>query len=162
MNLTLHDGAYLARPIDIYITQTKNGKPQVAVELDIQTTEGGVIKAWFGSLSTQAAKDWTIKSVMIMGLEEHLVCLSEGRPVPPVNGREVEVVIQTEEYEGKAYQKIKYVNQVTKAVSLQRMSAQDTVRVLTGMNLKDEIRFIKTADLDQFEGRNDFAADDIF
>lgn len=102
--MSIPDGVYAARAISAALGETKGGKPQIAVEFELTDVPDGTRphRTWYGNF-TDATQDRTIESLRVCGWT--------GDDLTDVQvSADVSLVIETEEYEGKARQKIQWVN----------------------------------------------------
>lgn len=102
--MEIQDGVHAAVPVTAALGYTKGGKESVGVEFAL--TESGKHLTWYGYF-TEATTERTIESLRICGWTgQDLSDLSEIGKDPV----EVNLVIGTEEYEGKSRQKVQWVN----------------------------------------------------
>jgi hypothetical protein len=101
MSDDLQDGRYRARGVSGDYGTANTGTEQVAVLFEL---EGGYRRTWYGYL-TDNAVERTLKALKACGVT-NLETL-EG-----LDANEVEVVLKTEEYNGKWTQKIAFVNEL--------------------------------------------------
>lgn len=114
--MSLADGTYKGRVIGYGITTTKAGDPRIAVQFEIAEAFDNITTlTWYGNLGSDKQKQLTIDALLTMGLKGNdLKTLAYGitpdrEPVLNVVD-EFELVLETEVYEGKSFQKIKWVN----------------------------------------------------
>ena len=60
---------------------------------------------WFGTLKVGKGREITLKAICTAGLDSHIGSLQDGIPVDGITGKDVSLVIETEEYNGKHIQK---------------------------------------------------------
>lgn len=85
--------------------ESDNGKPFLAVSFKIKDLDGEEkFVAWRGFF-TEATTDRTVESMRYMGFEGDDLSQLEG-----LDKNEVDLVIEDEEYEGKTYARVKFVN----------------------------------------------------
>lgn len=93
-------GTYVAKVASKVISLTKKGDPQVVVTFNIKD-KGSV--TYFGYFSDKALP-YTIKNLITLGLKGN-------NPAGEIEiGKEVELVVDFETYEGKDRLKVKYIN----------------------------------------------------
>lgn len=108
-------GRYLAKAIGTTWGQSQKGKMQVAVTCEItqECAEKGQTFSWIGTFS-ELATDMAVRALRAFGWEgDDLSDLFEldAAGCKRFLGREVELVIDEEEYEGKVHTKVKFVNE---------------------------------------------------
>ena len=82
------------------------GTPQINVDLEL-IDEGGIVMTWTGYFS-DAANPYTIKNLRTLGFKgDDISDLSSLN-----NEKLVQIVTEPEEFEGKVYEKIKFINPV--------------------------------------------------
>lgn len=120
-------------------TAGQKATPEVAVEFGI-ITPGADVQAitWHGYL-TDAALERTVESLRHCGWKGDDV--SDG--LPGLDTNEVSLVIEDEEYEGRTYPKVQFVNRKG-GLALKAPMAQDQAKAF-GASLKDKIRAIEAA-----------------
>lgn len=97
---------YRAKAREWGLGETGTGKEQVAVEFTILTegaTEQGLV--WYGYF-TEATLERTIESLRHMGWKGDDP--SDG--LPGLDANEVDIVVENEEFEGRTYAKVQWVN----------------------------------------------------
>ena len=105
----LENGKYRGRPTSAALGLTKGGKEQIAVQFDLVDPAGESI-AWYGYF-TEGTMERTIQSLRYCGWTgTDLSVFTEGQPLPEEVCREVELVVEQEEYEGKVRAKVQWVN----------------------------------------------------
>ena len=101
------DGTYRARAAEAKLCETSTGKEQVAVQFELLEDElGGVRVTWFGFFTEKTEK---------RTLEALFYCGWDGNNLEELNGvgkNEVEIVIETETYEGKRRNRVRWVNKI--------------------------------------------------
>lgn len=103
-------GNYTASPIDCGISETKSGKPQVFVTFLIPQIEKKI--TWFGGLSSDKAIEITGAALIRCGFRgTDLTALTSGIAVLNQE-KQVELVIENDEWEGKVYTRVKWVNEI--------------------------------------------------
>jgi hypothetical protein len=101
MSEDLNDGRYRARGVAGAAEYgfTSKGTEQVAVLFELET---GHRRTWYGYLSEKAV-DRTLEALRACGV-------TDLETLAGIDSNEVEVVLQTEEFEGKWRQKVAFVN----------------------------------------------------
>lgn len=113
-------GKYLARPADWGISETKAGDPQVFVKFEF----GGKSLTWFGSLKEGRAQEITIDSLLALGFRSNDLSELNKETTILDTTKDVQIVVEHEEYNGKISAKIKWVNPLS--VGVKRMDAKKT------------------------------------
>ena len=102
MDLT---GTHAARALTAVLSETKKGDPQVVVDFQLLDIEGQSPHiAWYGYF-TDKTMDRTIETLRLCGWKG-----SDLNSLDGLGDNEVSIVLETEEYEGKARQKVQWVN----------------------------------------------------
>jgi hypothetical protein len=97
------DGVYAARAITGALGVSGSGKEQIGIEFEIQDQEGGHV-TWYGFF-TEKTTERTIETLRICGWHGTDLSSLDG-----IGDNEVSIVLETEEWEGKARQKVQWVN----------------------------------------------------
>ena len=102
-------GTYRARAVEATMGQTKDGKPQVAVKLEITQPEElqGETIYWFGYFS-EKSQDRTLEALLTMGTEDL-------RNFSGLGSCAVEIVVVLEEFNNKVAPKVRWVNRIGKS-----------------------------------------------
>jgi hypothetical protein len=105
----LEDGKYRAKAKEWSIGEAGTGTAQVVVFFDLLDHEGEG-RTWYGFLSDAALKR-TIESLRHMGWQG---CdISElSSPAAGLDSNEVQLVLESEDYNGKVSQKVRWVNKL--------------------------------------------------
>jgi hypothetical protein len=99
--MAIPDGIYIARALTGALGYTKDGKECVGVEFLL---EGGQHITWYGYF-TEKTEERTIESLRICGWTGTDLDNLEG-----IDTNEVQLVIESEEYDGKMRSKVRWVN----------------------------------------------------
>jgi hypothetical protein len=126
MDLT---GTHAARALTAVLSETKKGDPQVVVDLELLDIEGQKPHiAWYGYFS-EKTEDRTIESLRICGWT--------GNDFANITvGAEVQLVIESEVFEGKTHQKVKWVNRPGGVAMAKPMDAGKTAAFAAKMKGK--------------------------
>jgi hypothetical protein len=120
--MELPNGRYRARAVQGVLGRTSKGTEQVAVEFQLYDAEGvpGASITWFGYFS-DATFERTIESLRHCGwVGDDLSDLTG------IDSNEVSLVIENEEYQGKLYPKVRWVNAPGGGVALrEQLSATE-------------------------------------
>jgi hypothetical protein len=136
------DGKYTARVIDYGIGETKAGLPQVILRFEFMDTEKNIQRMnWFGTLKEGKGREMTAKALLNCGFTgsdlSTIACGPESKVFS--ENLDVEIDVQTEnDLEGKPRQRIRWINKVGGS-SFKKLSKEDAVRKLSGINIKGEI-----------------------
>lgn len=94
-----------SKALEWVLGESENGKPHIAVSFKIKDTDGEEKFVSWRGFFTDAAIDRTIESLRYLGFEGddlgNLVGLDKN---------EVELVVEDEEYEGKVYARVQWIN----------------------------------------------------
>lgn len=108
MSEILAPGKYRARPIAWALGLSKGGKEQAEVAFELlDEAHVGVTRTWTGSFNPGKATEITFKALQACGFEGVDLNVLAEKPPPDV---EVSLVIEHEDYQGKTYEKIRWVN----------------------------------------------------
>lgn len=109
--MSLADGTYRATPTDAVLSESKEGNPQIAVTFSLIDDPASKI-TWFGSFKSEASTEIALKALRAMGWTGNDLSVFEfGNDMPhEMAGVAVEIVVETEDYEGKSRTKVKWVN----------------------------------------------------
>lgn len=117
---------------------TKN-TPEVAVEFEVVTPDADVRNITAHLYLTEATLERTVESLRYCGWKGDDV--SDG--LPGLDTNVVSLVIEDEEYEGKTYPRVQWVNKKG-GLALKAPMAQDQAKAF-GASLRDKIRAIEAA-----------------
>ena len=139
-------GNFNARALSGVLCETKDSKPQVAIEFEFSET--GEKIGWYGQLSTDKSIPFTLKSLRNAGF------LGTDLSEIAFDGRECTLVIEEEEYEDESgthtRSKVKYVNALGSGVAVKApmdaSKAKQFAATLKGQFLAlDQASGVKTA-----------------
>lgn len=103
--MSLANGVYRARAVSWALGLTNTNKEQIAIELEILDEEAfGQKITWYGYF-TDKAFDVTLKALRTLGWRG--TDLSE---LTGLDSNEVHIVVESEEYQGKYYPRVKWIN----------------------------------------------------
>lgn len=110
MSWSLGKGRHLVNVIDHVLGKSGTGTPFVAVQFESEVQIGDRI-TWYGYL-TDAAFERTVASLQILGWDpaEHNGLMTSLNGTGILKGAPAEIVIDEEQFEGKARMKVKWVN----------------------------------------------------
>ena len=144
----INEGKYRARALGGTLGETKKGDPQVEVKFDVQFEDGNKPMTWRGSFNGDAKKI-TLKALLVLGLKGEpgdLIDGPAGNALPV--GREANLVIANEPYEGKEFYKIQWVNKIGGGMEINRADAGAARAKLAKLNLSGELAKIKALNPD--------------
>ena len=104
-------GKYHAKAVDYGISTSKAGLPLVNVKFAVG--EDTII--WTGSFNEGKAQEFTMKTLILLGLRstDKIAELVDGVSSGVLDlNKTVEIDVAMEEYEGKLYPKVKWVNDI--------------------------------------------------
>lgn len=127
----MQPGRYEGKILDYGIGETKMGNPQIFVKFKI----GEKSLTWFGSLSEKAI-EITGKALIACGFKgTDLSVLADGLNSNALDlDKTLSLVVENEEYKGKTYTKIKWVNELNSGAT-EKLNKAGAVQKLSGMNL---------------------------
>jgi hypothetical protein len=144
-------GKFIAKAKEVGISKTTAGLPQVVVnfgcypgEEDIKNGAKPFEKTWFGSLKGDASPI-TLQTLAILGYKFTVNDLSDIANGQGLDfNKEVEVVIDENEYNGKKSERIKGVFEVGSA-GFSKMNPQEAVTLLKGLDISGTVmNFMQT------------------
>jgi hypothetical protein len=102
-------GTYRGKPVRAALGLASTGTEQIAVQFEFVDPPGERL-TWFGFF-TEKATERTIESLRHCGWRgDDLSVFVEGQPPPEGFDQEVELVVTTEQYQGKTQTRIAFVN----------------------------------------------------
>lgn len=106
----INPGTYKAKIQDYGLVQNKSGQPQVKVFFKFK--ESGETFSWFGGLSTPQQQEITTKTLITLGASPNNIDKIENGLTSNVldTTKEFDLVVAHDEYQGKTYARIKYIN----------------------------------------------------
>jgi hypothetical protein len=114
-------GKYIGTPVSAALGTTSSGKEQIAVQFEFLDPAGERL-TWYGFF-TDAAFERTIESLRAMGWTGSSLDEFAGEKLPAGVDRQVELVVQHEEYQGKTQARLSFVNSIGAGLALK--SAMD-------------------------------------
>ena len=138
----IEPGTYKAKLIDYGITESSNGKPTVV--LKFINENGDEISHWM--YLTEKAQPYTAKTLMVFGYNgEDLTQLAAGTEGGLLDTtKEVEIVMENEEWEGKTRCKVKWINEPGGG-GFKKLAKAEATKLLAGVNLKAHVAEIRQA-----------------
>lgn len=106
--MSLSPGTYRARPVSAALGYTMNGNEQIAVTFETLDPAGERI-TWYGFF-TEKTSDRTLQSLRYCGWQGNDMSDFAGESLPAGFDQEVDIVVEREEYKGKTYTKVAWVN----------------------------------------------------
>lgn len=141
-------GTWIGKVVDYGVTETKDGAPAVFVSFDVDMKDDGVNNmTWRGSLKEGKGREITLKALLALGFRGRDVSeLIDGPDSNMIDvGREAKLVCENEEYEGKTYCKIKWVNSMTGGPSgVQRADPAQAKAKLLKLGLAGDLAKLRT------------------
>lgn len=140
--MVVSPGKYTAKIKDYGLGTTQNGDPKAMILFTFKDQNGQDRElTWTGSLKEGRAREITIDALLVCGLKgDELSTLASGVEGSALSAdQEVQIDVMTEEYEGKAYSKIKWVNRLGGAAFREKMNHGMAVQKMAGLNLKADV-----------------------
>lgn len=133
MNL-LEAGKHLAKAVDHCISSSEKGEPFLSVLFEL---EDGHKMMWRGSLTHEKGKEITVRTLKTLGFAGTVKDLARGAESGCLDmDKTVELDIQIEEYNGKKFLKIQWVNEVGGGGFKNRLSEIEAVQACAGLDLE--------------------------
>lgn len=131
MSTELRSPEYLkAKAVKVGVSETKTGKPQVAVDL---VDEKGLTRTWFGSLNEGRAREITIEALKVLNFSGTLTDLVNGRGIDFDKEVQITVDDRWNEDKTKSYRGITWINDLNKGAKL--LAEADAILKLQGMGI---------------------------
>lgn len=143
-----------AKAVKIGVSETKAGKPQVAVDL---VDEKNRQWSWFGSLNEGKARDITISTLKILGFSGKLSDLASGKGID--FNKEIQITIDDRfnEDRSKSYRGVTWINELGRGAQV--LAEADAVLKLAGLGL--EADFASAFAPSTSPAQQSFTSDDI-
>lgn len=127
-----------ARVIDYGIKLSSTNNPMVTIRF---ACEDGQKRSWNGSLNEGKAREITLDALIRCGFTGSDVSELTGGAESGLldHSKELDLTIDAEEYNGKTFEKIKWINEVGGKGFKDAMKKEDAVKVFNGMNLKADL-----------------------
>ena len=129
---------YQAKIINYGIGETKAKELAVIINFKVKKTEGDYTDMmWQGSLKEGRAREITLDALLVCGLSDNnleRVAKGDGLDKEKV----VQVTIEQEEYNGKMYDRIRWINEVGSGQK-EMLAASDAILRLKGLSLEANI-----------------------
>jgi hypothetical protein len=138
MKEEIQPGKYLARITDCGFKKTSRGDDQVFLNFEL---EDGRKMMWFGSLKPGKATDFTIDTLLSVGFTSNWDAFAADQAdlaeVFENPQKKFQIVVEDEQFQGKTYKKIKWINDPDKAGgSTPRVDPKQAVSIVKSMDLK--------------------------
>lgn len=136
--MSIQPGTYTAKIVDYGVKLTEKGQPNVTVKFSFNETNTLI---WSGGFYNERATEITLKALGVCGLATtDIAQLADG----PASGmldtdKEVEIAIDHEEYNGRTYAKIKWINEVGGGGIKNRLTKGEAAQAFVGLNLQADI-----------------------
>jgi hypothetical protein len=140
MNYT--NGTFKGRVTDYGIGETKGGEPKVVVSFEVEFPTGTANMKWDGHLNAGKAREITMKALVnTLGFRGRDIAeLIDGPDSNAIStGREANLVIENEPYEGKDFYKIKWVNSLGGGMAIHRADAGSAKAKLAKLNMAGDL-----------------------
>lgn len=130
--MKIQPGKYMAKIKDYAVVENKSGAPQVRVVFSLPS---GDSISWFGGLSTEQQQAITTRTLFTMGASSATIEKVENGPSGGAldTGKEYELVIEDNEYQGKVNSRIRFVNDPTQAPKGMTAAQKGSLSSLKGM-----------------------------
>ena len=119
-------GTHVARVIDVELGESRNGKEQLVLKFQIidenDPDYGETINAY--RYFTGGAAEWTIKDMRTCGWTGYDMFSLTADDFP----NDVEIVVENEEYNGKVYTKVRWINPIGGRPGIQGVTPLDDQR----------------------------------
>ena len=141
MSKEIHPGKYLGQIVNYGLRDAKDNGVMAVIEMDYKDSENDPHRLiWRGSFSGTALQ-YTLKTLLVCGLDRDAAALADGPQSGALNmEKEFVITVSAEEYQGKTYYRIAWINEpglsnlLTKAEAAQRLS---------GMNIQGELMALR-------------------
>ena len=159
------EGTFTAKIKDYGISETKAGDPQIFIGFEYMENDIQRNMTWFGSLKDGKGREITFGALRNCGFSgKSFYDLAEGSDSGLLdNNRELSIVIQPNEWEGKTTMRISFIN-IPGAVR-SKLSKIDAIDKMKGMNLEGDWMQFKQDNADEGGGNKEekpsFTEDDI-
>lgn len=120
-----------ANVIKVGISETKAGKPQVAVDL---LDEKGRNWSWFGSLNEGKAREITISALKVLEFNGKMTDLVNGKGVNFEKEVQITVDDRWNEDKTKSYRGVSWINDLNKGAKL--LAEADAILKLQGLGIE--------------------------
>lgn len=128
------EGIYTGHVVECGFSETKSGNLQVFVVL--KEKEHGQKITWFGSFTSQAAKQITARTLKALGFTGgDLEVLAEGHGLD--FEREVEFAVKLETYNGKERPKAHYIDDPNRSPVAKSVSRGEAAKKLKGLSMRE-------------------------
>lgn len=131
------EGVFKAKPTVYGVGSTKDGNPNAVVNFKVLIDEKtGETRdfMWTGSLKEGRAMEITLDALLVLGyVENDLSLFAQGKGLNSTDA--VQVTIENEEYNGKTFPRIKWVNAIGSG-NKELMAASDAILKLGGLNIQ--------------------------
>lgn len=141
-------GTWMGKVTDYGIGETKSGDPNVFIVFDVEMGDAGVKSmTWRGSLKEGKAREITFKALLAVGFKgSDPATLLDGPDSGAIDlGRVARLVCEMDEYEGKPFCKISWVNNPEGGAGVKRADAATAKAKMLKMNLAGDMARVRAA-----------------
>lgn len=124
-------GTYPVRPLTATLTETKDGNPQIAVEVEHTSAEhNGTRARWFGGMGSDKAVELTVKTLRECGLSDADIgaITDKGAATFPPDATGSAVYRDDTDQNGNAIVRFRYLNGGERALNAPSQTARDAAR----------------------------------
>lgn len=141
-------GSHKAKIIDYGLRAGSDGKkPSVQIVLKGED----FTLSWFGQLETEKNQEFTAKTLFACGCTKSMATPADWQAFNEGAGsgfldesKELDVTVAIEEYKGKMYTKIKWINEPGFGMMREKLASADLVTQMAGINLGAQMVEAKT------------------
>ena len=143
MSNEVHPGKYLGHIVNYGLRDAKDNGVMAVIEMDYKDSEGDQHRLiWRGSFAGTALQ-YTLKTLLVCGLDRDPASLADGPQSGALNtDKEFVITVSSEEYQGKTYYRIAWINEpglsnlLTKAEAVSRLAGLNVQAELMAMRAK--------------------------
>lgn len=148
----LKAGKYKAHVMDYGFKETKAKDGILAnILFEVVDSDGALHDVyWQGSFKNDKAKEITLKALLVCGLECNFSSAADYKRFNQGKGsgcldesRMIETHVINEEYEGKTYTKVQWVNEFGSGGIREKIAENDLIAKMPGLNLAGDIAVLK-------------------
>ena len=125
----------VAAPLNGWFCESKTGTPGLRLQLEVASGECKGTNVEYIAWLSHAALDRSVKTLAdVFGWDGNLAALSQLVDSGPFVGRECEITVEDEEYNGKMYPKIKWLNKAGGGNSAKPLAKDAVAEMVAKLN----------------------------
>lgn len=133
----LEAGNHLGKIFDYCMQATKDFEPRLVIQFEL---ESGHYVLWGGTFKNEKAREIAFRTLKTLNFHGRIEDLANGKESGCLDtDKQVQLVVEFEEYNGKSYPKVQWVNEVGGGALQNRLDRNETAKLCAHLNLNGEL-----------------------